>query len=99
MNFARVSGTVVAERRAESIPNARYLLVEECDQKGQGRGEYLVAFDIIGANRGEMVLLTQGSSCRWVREAEDRPIDTLVIATVDTIDQSGTIMYAAGERK
>jgi len=66
---------------------------------GQGRGEYLVAFDIIGANRGEMVMLTQGSSCRWARDTEDRPIDTLVVATVETIDQSGRIVYAAGEKE
>ena len=30
-----------------------------------GRGEYLVALDMVGADRGQLVLLTQGSSCRW----------------------------------
>jgi len=58
----------------------RLLLVEEADQKGAGKGEYLVALDMVGADRGQLVLLTQGSSCRWTSRTDDRPMDTLVVA-------------------
>jgi microcompartment protein CcmK/EutM len=95
MNFAKVAGTVVSGARTDGIKEARYLLVEDCDQAGAGRNEYLVALDIIGADRGQLVLLTQGSSCRWTVEAEDRPIDTLIVAIVESVDSCGTVLYKA----
>jgi ethanolamine utilization protein EutN len=94
MNLARVRGTVVATRRADKVEGANWLLVEECDQKGGGRGEYLVALDMVGADRGQLVLLTQGSSCRWTTRTDDRPMDTLVVAIVDEIDQAGATVYS-----
>jgi microcompartment protein CcmK/EutM len=96
MNLARVRGTVVATRRADGIEGAKWLLVEGCDQKGVGKGEYLVGLDMVGAERGQVVLLTQGSSCRWTARTDDRPMDTLVVAIVDEIDQSGEVEYGAG---
>jgi carbon dioxide concentrating mechanism protein CcmL len=93
MNMAIVAGTVVSASRADGIKDARYLLVEDCDEAGTGRNEYLVALDLVGANRGQFVLLTQGSSCRWTEEAEDKPIDTLVVAIVESIDSFGKTTY------
>ncbi|MGA2481258.1 MAG: EutN/CcmL family microcompartment protein [Spirochaetia bacterium] len=80
MNLARVRGTVVATKRSDKavqwpalgVDGAKWLLVEDCDQSGKGRGEYLVALDMVGADRGQMVLLTQGSSCRWTARTDDR---------------------------
>ena len=94
MNLARVRGTVVASKRSDNVEGAQWLLVEECDQAGAGKGEYLVALNMVGANRGQLVLLTQGSSCRWTSRTDDRPIDTLIVAIVDQIDQGGQNMYA-----
>ncbi len=102
MNLARVRGTVVATRRsdeavqssAQGVEGANWLLVEDCDQRGAGRNEFLVALDMVGADRGQLVLLTQGSSCRWTHRTDDRPMDTLVVAIVDQIDQGGTLVYA-----
>ena len=96
MTLARVRGTVVATRRSDKVDAAKWLLVEDCDQKGQGRGDYLVALDMVGADRGQLVLLTQGSSCRWTTRTDDRPMDTLVVAIVDEIDQKGESVYAGG---
>ena len=95
MTIAKVAGTVVSSVRVDGIKGARYLLVEDCDQSGKGRNEFLVALDIIGADRGQLVLLTQGSSCRWTKEAEDKPIDTLIVAIVETVDLRGTTIYRA----
>jgi microcompartment protein CcmK/EutM len=94
MNIARVRGTVVATQRSDKVEGARFLLVEECDQRGAGRNEYLVALDMIGADRGQLVLLTQGSSCRWTFRTDDRPMDTLAVAIVDQIDERGVVTYA-----
>jgi microcompartment protein CcmK/EutM len=93
VNLARVRGTVVATKRADKVDAPKWLLVEECDQRGVGRGEYLVALDMVGAERGQLVLLTQGSSCRWTFRTEDKPMDTLVVAIVDQIDQGGAALW------
>jgi len=95
MTLARVRGTVVATKRADAIDGAKWLLVEECNQRGEGRGEYLVGLDMVGAERGHLVLLTQGSSCRWTRRTDDRPMDTLVVAIVDSIHGGGASLYRA----
>jgi microcompartment protein CcmK/EutM len=97
MNLARVRGTVVATQRSDKVQGARWLLVEDCDQCGAGRGEYLVALDMVGADRGQMVLVTQGSSCRWTTRTDDRPMDTLVVAIVDAIDVGGAVKWPASE--
>ncbi|MCX7023294.1 MAG: EutN/CcmL family microcompartment protein [Spirochaetes bacterium] len=93
MNMARVRGTVVATARSDGVAHARFLLVEECDQKGEGRGEYLVALDMVGAERGHLVLLAQGSSCRWTRETDGKPMDALIVAIVDRMDQAGVDVW------
>jgi microcompartment protein CcmK/EutM len=97
MNLARVRGTVVATQRSDKVEGARFLLVEDCDQGGAGKGEYLVALDMVGADRGQLVLLTQGSSCRWTTRTDDRPMDTLVVAIVDAIDERGAVKWPAAE--
>jgi microcompartment protein CcmK/EutM len=97
MTLARVVGTVVATLRADAVPGARFLLVEECTQKGEGKGELLVALDAVGADRGHVVLVAQGSSCRWTRLTDDRPIDALVIGIVDQIDEGGSLAYGMKE--
>jgi len=97
VTLARVRGTVVASARADGVAGARYLLVEDCDQRGAGRNDHLVALDLVGADRGQMVLIAQGSSCRWDRRTEDRPIDAVVLGIVDQIDERGLVVYPAAE--
>ena len=99
MTLARVRGTVTATKRADNVDGATWLLVEECSQRGEGRGEYLVGLDMVGAERGQLVLLTQGSSCRWTRRTDDRPMDTLVVAIVDMIHEHGAAVYDASDRR
>jgi len=97
VTLARVRGTVVASTRADGIGDARFLLVEDCDQRGAGRGEHLVALDLVGADRGQLVLVAQGSSCRWDRRTEDRPIDAVLLAIVDQIDERGQEVFPTAE--
>ncbi len=52
MIFARVAGTVVLTQRVDQVPGAKFLLVEACTPRQEGRGEYLVALDVVGAGVG-----------------------------------------------
>jgi len=93
MNLAKVTGTVVGTSRGDSIPDARYLLLECADETGTGTGEYLVALDLVESRRGDLVMFSQGSSCRWTFETEDQPIDTLIVGIIDSIDSAGSSCY------
>ena len=64
MILATVVGTVVCGQRADGFDSPTYLLVEKCDQHGKGNKSFMVVFDIVGANREEMVMLSQGSASR-----------------------------------
>ena len=93
MTLARVKGTVVSTQRADNIEGARYLLVEECDQSGSGKARFLVALDMVSSAPGQLVLVAQGSSCRWTSVTDDRPIEAMITAIVDQIDERGQVVY------
>lgn len=93
MTLARVKGTVVSTKREDNIEGARYLLVEESDQSGTGMGQFHVALDMVTAAPGQLVLVAQGSSCRWTPVTDERPIEAMIIAIVDQIDEYGRLVY------
>jgi microcompartment protein CcmK/EutM len=93
MIFARVAGTVVATRRSDGIPGAKFLLVELCDQRGRGRRDYLVALDGIGAGTGELVMVTQGPSARQMQFSDKKPVDALISGIVDLVDENGEVVF------
>lgn len=99
MNLARVSGVVVASRRADSLEGPRFLVTEDCRADGAGRGEYLVVLDMVGAERGQLVLVAQGSSCRWTFRTEDEPVDAVAIAIVDQVDSGGVMLWDEARRE
>ena len=56
-------------------------------EQGGGRfaptGRAIVAMDLIGAGRDQLVLITQGSSARLAQGCGDVPTDAVVIGIVD----------------
>jgi len=93
MIFGRVAGTVVLTRRADTVPGARFLLVEACSAGLEGRGEYLVAVDVVGAGEGELVMLAQGPSARNTELTEKRAVDALICGIVDLVEQDGRVVF------
>lgn len=93
MNFARVCGSVVSNTRDESYISSRFMLIENCDSEAKGSGSYLVALDIIDSRPGDMVLVCQGSSCRWTFETENLPVDTLIVGIVDRVYSGNKTLY------
>jgi microcompartment protein CcmK/EutM len=93
MIFARVVGTVVATHRCDEIRGARYLLVEATDPRGQPKGSYHVALDVVGAGVGELVLLAQGSSARQTEMSDQKPIDAVIAGIVDLVEEGGDEVF------
>lgn len=91
MFLAKVTGSVVATQKADSMVGHKLLVVEPYRIDSQDRnnlvstGRTFVAVDSLGAGEGELVLIVQGSSARLTPETAKLPIDCLVIGLVDTV--------------
>ena len=93
MIFARVTGTVVCTLKDEKLVGSKLLLVQPVDLAGASKGSPLVAVDSVGAGEGELVLIVQGSSARQTSRTEGRPVDAVIFAIVDTVEQSGKTAF------
>ncbi|OGR96621.1 MAG: ethanolamine utilization protein EutN [Elusimicrobia bacterium RBG_16_66_12] len=93
MIFARVTGTVVCTLKDEKLIGSKLMLVQPVDLAGSPKGSPLVAVDSVGAGEGELVLLVQGSSARQTSRTEGRPVDAVIFAIVDTVEQSGKTAF------
>ncbi len=91
MFIAKVTGSVVATQKVESMVGRKLLVVEpyRLDPENRstmiGTGRTFVAVDTVGAGEGEYVLITQGSSARLTPETKQLPIDCVIIGLIDTV--------------
>jgi microcompartment protein CcmK/EutM len=84
MTLGKVVGTVVATRKEQTLDGLRFMLVRHVDAEGQETGGFVVAADAVGAGPGEMVLVAAGSSARQTQATNNRPVDAVIMAIVDT---------------
>ncbi|MEO2046931.1 MAG: EutN/CcmL family microcompartment protein [Pirellulales bacterium] len=91
MFIAKVTGSLVATQKVESMSGYKLLMVEPYRLEAKERsslvttGRTFVAVDMLGAGEGQFVLITQGSSARLTPETTNLPIDTLVVGIIDTV--------------
>jgi len=100
MFVARVTGSLVATQKVDSMVGRKLLVVEPYRLDAQTRaslkttGRTFVAVDTVGAGVGELVLITQGSSARLTPETKSLPVDTVIIGIVDTVHVDSRCVYA-----
>jgi microcompartment protein CcmK/EutM len=99
MLIAKVTGSLVATQKVDSMIGHKMLMVEpyRLDPKDRGElvttGRSMVAVDTVGAGEGELVLITQGSSARLTPDTKNLPVDTVIIGIVDTVHVSHACVY------
>jgi microcompartment protein CcmK/EutM len=94
MQLARVTGTVVSTRKEQRIEGIKFLLLEKIDAASmEGKKDYVVAMDSVGAGIGEVVFYASGSSSRMTMVTDGKPSDAAIIAIVDSIDLKGERVY------
>ncbi len=94
MVIARVKGTVIATHKSPSMEGMKLLLLEKIDAVSlNGKGEYVVGVDGVGANAGEVVFYVTGSSARMTETTKGKPSDATIIAIVDAIEKDGAFTY------
>src|SRR5580765_2934721 len=103
MFVAKVTGTVVATQKVDSMKGHKLLTVEplRVDPAKResliGTGRTFVCVDTVGAGEGEMVLIVQGSSARLTPETEKLPVDATIIGIVDSIHVESRTVFSARE--
>jgi len=97
MKFAEVAGTVVATKKDAKMEGIPFLLLRDLTVGNQPAGGYVVASDPLGADRGEVVLYSTGSSARQTAITKDRPNDAVILAVVDTWEVEGRVIYRKDE--
>jgi len=93
MVLGKVVGTVVATRKDEKLQGAKLLVVRQVDMEINPKEPFAVAVDSVGAGYGEIVLCVSGSSARLTETTEGMPVDTAIMAIVDSIEVDGKTTY------
>ena len=85
MRLAKITGTVVATRKDETLTGYKLMIVRRIDSQGNFIDSEEVAVDYVGAGVGEIVLIGLGSSVRVDKKKREAVIDMAIIAIVDTV--------------
>jgi carbon dioxide concentrating mechanism protein CcmL len=94
MRVAKVRGTVVSTQKDPSLRGVKLLMLQFVDENGNLLPEYEVAADSVGAGVSEWVLVSLGSAARQVLGNEQRPLDAVVVAIIDTIHVEDRLIYS-----
>jgi ethanolamine utilization protein EutN len=104
MFVAKVTGSLVATQKTQSMVGYKLLVVEPYRLDPTTRqslvttGRTFIAVDTLGAGQGEYVLITQGSSARLTPETKNMPIDTVVVGIVDRVHVEEHCVYSREEQ-
>ncbi|MEB3178979.1 MAG: EutN/CcmL family microcompartment protein [Nostocaceae cyanobacterium] len=95
MQVAKVRGTVTSTQKDPSLRGVKLLLLQFVDEEGNTLPKYEVAADSVGAGIDEWVLVSRGgSAARQVIGNEQRPLDAVVVAIIDTVYLEDRVVYS-----
>lgn len=86
MYLGKVVGTVVSTTKNESLVGFKLLVIKKLDEHLGVTNTSEVVVDSVGAGVGEIVLVSRGSSARYILNRDKAPIDSAVVAIVDTVE-------------
>ncbi len=86
MYLGRVIGTVVSTSKNKDLVGMKLLIVEKLTERLEREGSTEIAVDSVGAGTGEIVIVSQGSSARYVFKNASAPIDKAIVGIVDTVE-------------
>lgn len=94
MKVCRVKGCVVSTNKNEGLRGMKLMVVCEFNPlTGRESDAPYIAVDTVGAGQGEVVLVVGGSSSRQTEITENRPVDAVIVAIVDSIELEGAVVF------
>jgi len=91
--LGQVVGTVVSTRKDTGLSGLKLLVVRELDDALKPSGHLIVSADAVGAGRDEVVLVAAGSSARLTDATRDKPVDSVIVGIVDSVEEYGKLVY------
>ena len=93
MKIALVIGSTISTIKDNAISGRKLLIVRDADTAGNEKGEPYVAVDTVSAGKGDLVLVTDGSSARYTNQTTGAPVDAVIVGVIDSLEMSGTVTY------
>jgi ethanolamine utilization protein EutN len=93
MMIGEVVGSVVATRKTDNMDGLPLRLVRKINIDNTPASSYVVAVDALGAAVGERVLVASGSPARQTKATDNRPVDAIIMAIVDTWQTNHEVRY------
>jgi microcompartment protein CcmK/EutM len=94
MQLGKIVGTVVSTQKDEKLEGLKLHVVKHVDVDGKPMQSFVIAVDSVGAGVGEIVLVAAGSSARQTKATEGKPVDSVIMAIVDTVEVDGRVCYS-----
>jgi microcompartment protein CcmK/EutM len=92
MQLAKVVGTIVSTQKTSLLVGTKLMIIKKIDEYGEfekySSQSTLIAVDTVGAGIGETVMVTSGSTARFVYGDKAIPIDMTIVGIVDEIQIS-----------
>ena len=91
MDIARVIGTVVAERKEESLRGVQLCLIEPLDEHLRPARRPIVASESTSPrSAGDVIYYVASGDAAWTHpEGRPIPVDAAIVGLVDHIDSGG----------
>ncbi len=86
MYLGRVTGTVVAERKAAGLGGAKLLLVQPLTERLEPAGDVHVAVDRVLAGLGDLVYLVGSREAALACDPWFVPVDAAIVGIVDGLE-------------
>ncbi|HEY9578111.1 MAG TPA: EutN/CcmL family microcompartment protein [Pseudobacillus sp.] len=86
MQIGTVIGNVWATRKEDGLTGLKLLFVQPIHPDGTSIHTPIIAVDRIGAGIGDQVIVTEGSSARFITPNHPLPIDAVIIGIVDSTE-------------
>lgn len=85
MIFGKITGNLVSTKKDEALVGMKLLTIVTIG--GTDAGKSLVAVDLVGAGRGEYVIVSTGSAARLSLRNPEAPVDAAIIGIVDNYNE------------
>lgn len=86
MIMGKVVGCLWSTRKDENLNGQKFLAVRPIMNNHKESESFIIAVDSIGAGKDDLVMVTQGGSARKAAGSSDIPVDSTIIAIIDSIE-------------
>ncbi len=94
MHLARVVGTIVSTQKDPHLVGCKLMIIKKINEASEfekySSQSTAIAVDTVGAGIGETVIVTTGSTARFVYGDKTTPLDMTIVGIVDEIQTSET---------